>query len=97
MKAGWLRHRVPPLMSDYGFPVRSRYAPMAVALAVWICTLPFVALLLAPWLGSTVAGWVALSFLVIIVGLCWGLCSAKSSDLRETARWRADKQMATRL
>ncbi|MFQ5829928.1 MAG: hypothetical protein ACE5JD_12350 [Candidatus Methylomirabilia bacterium] len=73
------------VMSGQASPLLSRWAPMAVALGVWICTLPFVALLLAPWLGFTVAGWAAVFVLVITAGLCWGLCSVRGPD------WLADR------
>lgn len=52
-------------------------ARMEMALGVWICTLPFIFWLLAPWLGFKVAGRTALFLLLVITGICWLLCSAR--------------------
>lgn len=51
--------------------------PMALAAGVWLCTLPFVFVLLAPWAGGKAAGGAALALLVVIAGICWSLCSFK--------------------
>lgn len=65
---------------------------MAVALGVWLCALPFVAFLLVRWVGVPIAAWVVLSLLMVIVGLCWGLCAAKGPGwLRQACRGVEDK------
>ncbi len=48
---------------------------MALALCVWLCTLPFVFLLIAPWLGARIAVVTALVLLVVIGVACWALCA----------------------
>lgn len=59
---------------------------MALALGVWLCALPFVFLLLAPWLGIKVAGGTALALLAVIAGICWVLCSARDPDIHNGRR-----------
>ena len=50
---------------------------MALALVLWLCTLPLVGLLVIPLFGLKVAGIVALALLVAAVVICWGICSWK--------------------
>lgn len=69
-----------PLMLGQGLPLHSRGVPMPVAVGVWMCTLPFVGLPVAPWLGFKAAGGAALLVFVLIVGICWGLCSPRDPD-----------------
>lgn len=49
---------------------------MPLALAVWLCTLPFVFLLVGPWFGLRTAITTALVLLVVIAIVCWALCKA---------------------
>lgn len=44
-------------------------------MCVWLCTLPFVFLLVAPRLGARVAIVTALALLVVIGAACWVLCA----------------------
>jgi hypothetical protein len=53
---------------------RRDWVPMGLALCVWLCTLPFVFLLIAPWFGVRVALVTALVLLVIVGMVCWVLC-----------------------
>ncbi len=53
---------------------RRDWAPMALALCVWLCTLPFVFLLVVPWLGARVAVVTALVLLGVIAVACRALC-----------------------
>ena len=48
---------------------------MPLALAVWICTLPFVFLLVGPWLGIRAAITTALVLLIVMLAVCWVLCN----------------------
>ena len=48
---------------------------MALALCVWLCTLPIVFLLIAPWLGVPVGVGTALVLLVAIWVACRALCA----------------------
>lgn len=48
---------------------------MTLALAVWLCTLPFVFILMVPWLGTQAAITTALVLLAGIAVVCWALCA----------------------
>lgn len=61
-----------------------RRSPLALALAVWACTLPFVFLLIVPRLGVRPALITALALLVAIAIVCWTVC-AWSQTSGETA------------
>lgn len=50
---------------------------MALALIIWICTLPLVAFVVAPLLGTRAAGFTALALFIIIMAACWGVCGWK--------------------
>ena len=50
---------------------------MALALAVWLCSLPLVALVVIPLFGLKVAGIVALALFFFAMALCWGICGWK--------------------
>ncbi len=49
--------------------------PMALSLCVGLCPLPFVFLLVTPWLGVRAALGTALGVLGLITILCWALCA----------------------
>ncbi len=50
---------------------------MSLALIIWVCTLPFIGLVVAPLFGSRMAILSALAVLVGILAACWGLCGWK--------------------
>jgi len=50
---------------------------MALALAVWLCSLPLVALIVIPLFGLNAAGLVALALLFVAMAMCWGACGWK--------------------
>jgi len=50
---------------------------MAVALTIWLCTLPFIGLLVIPLWGLRTAALVALIALIIAMVVCWGICGWK--------------------
>lgn len=54
---------------------RPDWVPMGLAVCVWVCTLPFVFLLIVPWLGVRAAVVTALVLLVVIGVAGWALCS----------------------
>ena len=76
-----------PLLAARGWSTTERAArprdrsSMMLALAVWLCTLPFVFLLMVPWLGVRAALTTALLLLVGISFVCWGVCAwSRSTD-----------------
>ncbi len=50
---------------------------MALALIIWVCTLPLVGIIVAPLFGSQVALISALLLLILIMVVCWGICGWK--------------------
>ncbi len=47
---------------------------MELTLGIWLCALPFVLLLLGPWLGVKVALGAAAALAVVLTTVCWMLC-----------------------
>ena len=54
--------------------LRLRDETMALALVVWLCSLPLVAIFVAPFFGLKVAAAVALGLLVVALAVCWEIC-----------------------
>jgi hypothetical protein len=55
---------------------------MAVALTLWLCSLPLVGLLVIPFFGWEVALGVALALFLAAMVICWGICGWKISTDR---------------
>ena len=45
---------------------------VAQLLILWLCTLPLIALIIAPIFGSQMALRLAVALLIVILALCWG-------------------------
>ena len=54
---------------------RRDWVPMGLTLCVWLCTLPLVFLIIAPWLGVRAAVITAMALLLVIAIACQVLCS----------------------
>lgn len=50
---------------------------MLLAFAVWLCSLPLVALAIIPRFGVEASGVTALALLFIFAAICWGVCGWK--------------------
>jgi hypothetical protein len=50
---------------------------MALAVIIWICTLPLVGLVVAPLFGPQAASLTALALLIAIMAVCWLICGWK--------------------
>jgi len=50
---------------------------MAVAIVIWLCTLPLVGLLVIPFFGLKVGLIVAVALFIAAMVICWGICSWK--------------------
>jgi len=50
---------------------------MSLTLGVWLCCLPLVFLLVAPFFGWKVAGVAGLGLLVVLLVICFGICTTK--------------------
>ena len=50
---------------------------MALAIVIWLCTLPLVGLLVIPFFGLEVGLIVAIALFIAAMVICWGICSWK--------------------
>ena len=50
---------------------------MALAIVIWLCTLPLVGLLVIPFFGLKVGLIVAVALFIAAMAICWGICSWK--------------------
>lgn len=68
-------------------------APMALTLGVWLCTLPFVFLLVGPLFGWKTTLFVAGGVLAILSLICWTLCAVRAGVPPDDggATWRSCK------
>ena len=57
------------------FPLHSE--DMALALVLWLCTLPLVGLLIVPFFGLKVGAMVAVALFIAAMAICWGICGWK--------------------
>jgi hypothetical protein len=55
----------------------AHFDDMVLAIAVWMCSLPLVGLLVIPLLGLKAGLVVAAMLFIVIVIVCWGICSWK--------------------
>jgi hypothetical protein len=56
----------------------TRYSDdMLLVIAVWMCSLPFIAFLVVPVWGLTTAILLALVLFFTILAVCWGFCGWK--------------------
>jgi len=57
--------------------LRFDFGDMAIALAVWFCTLPIIGFIAIPLVGRRQALLVALTTFLAIMAICWGICGVK--------------------
>lgn len=62
-------------MKKYLFPNSDLPETMLVVLVVWLCSLVLIGLIVTPLLGARTAGILAISLLVALLALCWGICA----------------------
>lgn len=65
--------------------------PVILALFVWICSLPLVALLVAPFFGWGMGLAVAATLLIAILIMCWLLCFGALTDWLPWTGWPGKK------
>jgi hypothetical protein len=53
---------------------------MLLALAVWLCSLPLVALLVIPWLGWQIAFMAVVVLLIVALLACWGASGVRDRE-----------------
>jgi hypothetical protein len=71
---GWVQRRSAGPGADARRHPGDRSAMELTAVA-WLCTLPFLLLLLGPWLGFKVVLVVALAWAIVTAAVCWMLCT----------------------
>lgn len=52
---------------------------MALAIVIWLCTLPLVGLLVVPFFGLKIGLAVAAAAFIAALLICWGICGWKLS------------------
>jgi hypothetical protein len=50
---------------------------MALAIIIWMCTLPLVGLLVVPFFGLKVGLIAAAALFIAVIVICWGICGWK--------------------
>ena len=55
----------------------SHFDDMALAITIWMCTLPLVGLLVIPFFGLKVGLVAAAALFIAAMLVCWGICSWK--------------------
>lgn len=50
---------------------------MALALVLWLCSLPLVGLLVVPFFGLKVGAIIAVALFFVAMAICWGVCGWK--------------------
>lgn len=50
---------------------------MALAIVIWLCTLPLVGLLVVPFFGLKVGLFAAVALFIVAMVICWGICGWK--------------------
>ncbi len=55
----------------------SHFDDMALALTIWISTLPLVGLVVVPFFGLKVGLLAAAALFIAVMIICWGICSWK--------------------
>jgi len=57
--------------------IASHYDEMALAITLWMCTLPLISLFVLTFFGQKVSLLIAAGSLISILAICWGICSWK--------------------
>ena len=52
---------------------------MELSVAVWVCTVPFVFLVLGPWLGFKAVLVIALAWAAVMAAVCWTICTTRGA------------------
>ena len=55
----------------------SHFDDMALAITIWMCTLPLVGLLVIPFFGLKVGLVAAAALFTAVMVICWGICGWK--------------------
>lgn len=64
---------------------------MALALVLWLCSLPLVALIVVPFFGLRVGAIVAVVLFFAAMAICWGVCGWKVYQATPKTATRVNK------
>ena len=53
------------------------FGDMALALVLWMCSLPLLAILVVPFFGLMIGAIVAFVLFFVAMAVCWGVCGWK--------------------
>ena len=56
---------------------RSHFDDMALAIVIWMCSLPLVGLFVVPFFGVRAGLIAAVTLFIVAMIICWGICSWK--------------------
>ncbi len=59
---------------------------MALALILWLCSLPLVAFIVLPLFGRAAALTVAVVLLLVALAICWGFCTWKVLEVEPNVK-----------
>ena len=59
---------------------------MALALILWLCSLPLVAFIVLPLFGRAAALTVAVALLLVALAVCWGFCTWKVLEVESSVK-----------
>ncbi|MFZ3079603.1 MAG: hypothetical protein WA109_07950 [Bellilinea sp.] len=51
---------------------------MALALTIWLCSLPIIGFVAIPLLGLRSAAAIALAAFFVMMAICWGICGTQA-------------------
>lgn len=57
--------------------ISRHFEDLALAIVIWLCTLPLIGLLAFPLFGLKITLLLAAVLLILILVVCWGICSWK--------------------
>ena len=59
---------------------------MALALILWLCSLPLVAFIVLPLFGRAAALTIAVALLFVALAVCWGFCTWKVLEVESSVK-----------
>ena len=59
---------------------------MALALILWLCSLPLIAFIVLPLFGRAAALAVAVALLFVALAVCWGFCTWKVLEVESSVK-----------
>ena len=70
---------------------------MAMALILWLCSLPLILFIIVPILGIKAAATVTVAVLLLTLIVCWGICIPALIRLYVQEKWTSDEKTLRRV